>query len=399
MTRLRIFQGLGWRIVAFTCLVFFSGLTGIRGQTIHVSFYGETVRIAGPIDWLLAIRPPAEPFDAAFERVRTSIPEERIKGLAKELRHLQHSMRLNDYLLFDLFDKYLNRIGVKQAKRRVLASWIVLSELGYGVRLSYDENGLFLYVKSVDELPMRPYKRLEGYNLVFLTGSIAKSKGSMYAVKQENCREKKDFEFRLRQFPRFRSPLYSEETIGFTLNGKPSSVKVKLNETHLALIQKYPKMQGVLYPQVQLDSVSLECISIGLENDLAEKTELEKVQILLAFVRTAVEYIEDKVEHGINQHSYVADEILKARRGDCEESAALFFQLQKNIVKLPMLILVSPDHMTIATALPGEFPNPIEFEGRKYYVTEPTGSGEDTEIGEHGLLSEDGEFKVVASWE
>ncbi len=57
---------------------------------------------------------------------------------------------------------------------------------------------------------------------------------------------------------------------------------------------------------------------------------------------------------------------------DCEDRAALFFYLVKEIYNLPMILLVYPQHVTTAIRFDKPVGKPILYNGEKYSVCEPT---------------------------
>ena len=70
---------------------------------------------------------------------------------------------------------------------------------------------------------------------------------------------------------------------------------------------------------------------------------------------------------------------------DCDDRAALFFYLVKEIYNLPMIVLDYPEHVTVAVKFSKAFGKPIVYNGDKYSVCEPTPQRTDLRIGK--LLS------------
>ncbi|MDT9136277.1 hypothetical protein RSW15_24395, partial [Escherichia coli] len=69
-------------------------------------------------------------------------------------------------------------------------------------------------------------------------------------------------------------------------------------------------------------------------------------------------------------------------QSDCEDRAALFFYLVKEIYNLPMLVLSYPQHVTIAVQFDKPVGKTIEYNGRKYTICEPTPQKDDLALGE-----------------
>ena len=66
---------------------------------------------------------------------------------------------------------------------------------------------------------------------------------------------------------------------------------------------------------------------------------------------------------------------------DCEDRAALFFYLVKEIYNLPMIVLSFPQHVTIAVKFNKPVGKPILYNGSQYSICEPTPQNQDLNMG------------------
>ena len=66
------------------------------------------------------------------------------------------------------------------------------------------------------------------------------------------------------------------------------------------------------------------------------------------------------------------EQTLLYENSDCDDRAALFFYLVKEIYDLPMIVLAYPKHITIAVQFDKPVGKPIVYNGQRYYVCEPT---------------------------
>jgi hypothetical protein len=69
-------------------------------------------------------------------------------------------------------------------------------------------------------------------------------------------------------------------------------------------------------------------------------------------------------------------------QSDCEDRAALFFYLVKEIYDLPMIVLAFPKHVTIAVKFDKPIGKPIIYNGIEYSVCEPTPQKQDLLLGQ-----------------
>ena len=78
----------------------------------------------------------------------------------------------------------------------------------------------------------------------------------------------------------------------------------------------------------------------------------------------------------------IADEVFFYPYSDCEDRSALFYALVRELLDLPMIVVAFPDHLTVAVSLEEELPGAvISYQGRRYYICDPTGPVNSSEIG------------------
>ena len=82
-------------------------------------------------------------------------------------------------------------------------------------------------------------------------------------------------------------------------------------------------------------------------------------------------------------------------QSDCEDRAALFFYLVKEIYNLPMIVLAFPEHVTVAVKFDKPIGKPIIYNGEKYSVCEPTPQKKDLKIGQLTPGLEKKSYEVV----
>lgn len=106
----------------------------------------------------------------------------------------------------------------------------------------------------------------------------------------------------------------------------------------------------------------------------------EGIDYLMRFTRYAFLFESDTKMYG-KEKRLSPEQTLMNTYSDCEDRAALFFYLVKEIYNVPMLVLSFPKHITIAVKLDKPVGEPIIYNGVEYSVFEPTPQGEDIEMG------------------
>jgi hypothetical protein len=118
---------------------------------------------------------------------------------------------------------------------------------------------------------------------------------------------------------------------------------------------------------------------------------------LVSFTRSSFQYREDKDYFGYSK-PMIADEVFHYPFSDCEDRSALFFRLVKETVDLPMIIVAFPDHLTIGVALDEEIGEPISYRGRNYYICDPTGPVNSTDIGVFPNGYRNSDFEIIGNY-
>ena len=105
------------------------------------------------------------------------------------------------------------------------------------------------------------------------------------------------------------------------------------------------------------------------------------VLIISCFTRYAFLFKPDTEVFG-DEKRLSPEQTLLYDQSDCDDRAALFFYLVKELYDVPMLVLTYPQHVTIAVQLDKPVGKPIIYNGTKYSVCEPTPQKEYLGIGQ-----------------
>ena len=118
----------------------------------------------------------------------------------------------------------------------------------------------------------------------------------------------------------------------------------------------------------------------------------------MRFPRNAFLYEDDEQIFG-KEKRLTPEQTLFSEYSDCDDRAALFFYLVKEIYNLPMIALLYPTHITMAVQFDKAAGKPIIYNGKKYYVCEPTPQGQNLKVGEISTKYKNAKFEVVYAYE
>ena len=143
-----------------------------------------------------------------------------------------------------------------------------------------------------------------------------------------------------------------------------------------ALLNEHPLIQPETYFKTTLSPMLINSLIPQLEDAMAMMQIEEKVAFLMAFTRSAFKYKTDQEGYGRNR-PMIAEEVFINPYSDCEDRAALFYQLNTLLLDLPLVVLDYPNHISIGIAahtLKVEKNTPtININDQAYYYCDPTG--------------------------
>ena len=320
--------------------------------------------------------------------------------LINDLQRKKKFLDLNDWLYYELLKKTVEVIlKDKSLQEQELCQWFLLTQSGFDTRLTYLESSLFLYVYTNDEIfevPMIKDKERTYANLTSIHAGT-KSQPALYLLNFTPAPNGVPFSFNLDKLPTLQ-PTPLTKSFVFSLDQKEYKISIQMDRTVADLMHTYPFIAERQYLQVPLSSTLSNSLLPQLEKLIEGKTTKEALELLVAFTRSSFEYMEDK-EHFGKSKPMIADEVFHYPFSDCEDRSALFYCLVKELLDLPMIIIAYPDHLTIGVAhdpIGGDY---INYHGKAYYICDPTGPANSTEIGEIPAGYENVPFEIIGSYQ
>jgi hypothetical protein len=369
-------------------LVLFGGLISPRGhaQSSNVSFefYGDTIHLTMQPSMLVSIPETLQneqvlEFYAALERSGFS-------SIADSLKEHKENNKYDDWLYYQLIRKTAQIVSPKSENyyRYTLYKWYLLSKSGYRTLLSLSNSKLLFYVASdetIYNLPIRikgnrqyvclNYHDYENFN--FNTEAFI----DIQIKEQELC---KSFSYKVSQLPDFKQTDYKEKEIQFQYYESEYHFKVKLNPQIKTLFKNYPVVDYALQFNIPLSKETYGSLIPDLKKKVKGMKTRNGINFLMHFTRYAFLFEPDETAFG-KEKRMSPEETLIYGQSDCEDRAALFFYLVKEIYKRPMIVLVYPKHVTIAVNLDKPIGKPILYNGKTYSICEPTPQKEYLPIG------------------
>jgi hypothetical protein len=191
----------------------------------------------------------------------------------------------------------------------------------------------------------------------------------------------KGFSYKVTHLPHFRPGDYMEKDLRFNYNESDYYFKVKLNPEIKTIFANYPVVDYASYFNIPLSTETYKSLIPALKKTIKGLSAKNGVDYLMRFTRYAFLFEADSTVFG-KEKRLSAEQTLLFDKSDCEDRAALFFYLVKEIYNLPMIILSFPAHVTIAVKFDKPVGKTVLYNGERYTVCEPTPQRIDLNIGE-----------------
>lgn len=307
--------------------------------------------------------------------------------IMKALREYKAKNNPDDWLYYQLIRKTAQLLSPKAENyyRYTLYKWFFLVKTGYDARLTISGNKMLFYIQCDENIYNIPSRIKEGKQFVCLNyhdyGHVDFEKEQFIEVGLKVPEAQNSFSYKVTQLPDFDPGNYLEKDISFNYYQTKYHFKVKLNPQIQAIFVNYPVVDYNYYFNIPLSKETYKTLIPLLKTNVKGMTKKNGIDYLMRFTRYAFLFEKDSETFG-KEKRLSPEETLLYEHSDCEDRVALFFYLVKEIYNLPMIVLVYPDHVTIAVELNKPVGNPIVYKGKKYSVCEPTPQKQDLRLGQ-----------------
>ena len=285
------------------------------------------------------------------------------------LEHYANEYDLPDWALISVTDIYAKQLSNNSDNNSQFIVWALLLDMGYDVRLGYDNSDIFLLIPSQQKIFSKKSITSNGVTYYTLIGKQPMK--SLYTYQQDSG-DKKSFDFS------FSKPLVSTQ-----LSSQKHTLKDNKNDTELSYFvysqlndyyRHHPQLEFSWYFKAHPTSANYLSLVDQLKQELNDKPQKVQVQTILSLIQFGFEYELDVDQWG--EEYYAAPmHTLMLRAADCEDRAFLFSFLIEEVVGLKTVGLHYPGHLASAVAFDsnsGVSGKYVTHEGVKYYVTDPT---------------------------
>lgn len=354
-------------------------------QIIRFDFFGEPVAFEFDIDSRVDFTDPLS--TESIQVFYQNILKTNFAPIVEALIAYKDQHKPDDWLFYQLIRKTAQQISPKadNYKRYTLYKWFLLSKSGYDAMLAISGDKLLFYVQCDENIYNIPFRIRNGKQYVCLNyhdyGSIDFEKTRFSEIAIKNPEATKAFSYKITQLPDFKKEDYEEKDLSFNYYQTDYHFKIKLNPEVKNIFANYPVVDYESYFNIPLSRETYTSLIPSLKKYIKGMKTKNGVDYLMRFTRYAFLFESDSMNFG-KEKRLSPEQTLLYENSDCDDRAALFFYLVKEIYDLPMIVLAYPKHITIAVQFDKPVGKPIVYNGQRYYICEPTPQKEDLGIGQ-----------------
>jgi hypothetical protein len=377
--------------------------TQSKAQIRSFEFYGNTFNfeLDNTSNLSFSTLPPSEATIIDFYQ---KLSKGNYQSLTSALTNHKKKYQLNDWLYYQLIRKTAQLIAPKADNyyRYTLYKWFLLSKTGYDARLALEKEKLLFYVRSDDDISDIPFYMLGSNQYVCLNihdyPGIDLKSNKIHPLNILIEEASHSFSYKVTQMPDFKPEDYEIKNLQFSYKQKIYYFEVKLNPQVQTIFANYPVVDFASYFNIPLSKETYSSLIPALKATLKHKSQKKGIDYLMRFTRNTFLYEDDEQKYG-KEKRYTPEQTLFSESSDCDDRAALFFYLVKEIYNLPMIALLYPTHITMAVQFDKAGGRPIIYNGKKYYVCEPTPQGKDLRVGKISAKYRGADYRVVYAYE
>lgn len=355
------------------------------GLVYQFDFFGEPIRFT--VDPSAVIDFTDSLSITGIQHFYQSLDAPAFDNIIASLQAYRQKHNPDDWLFYQLIRKTAQQISPKSSNynRYTLYKWFLLTRSGFGAILTIAADKMLFYVQSDEHIYNIPSRLSQGRQYVCLNfhdyKNIDPERDHFEEVPLPVPGTVRGFSYKVTQLPDFTTASYQEKDLRFNYYQSEYNFKVMVNPEVKALFANYPVVDYEYYFNIPMSRETYSSLIPALRKYVSAMNIKNGVDYLMRFTRYAFLFKPDNETFGTEKR-LSPEQTLLYDQSDCEDRAALFFYLVKEIYNLPMLVLSYPQHVTIAVQFDKPVGKTIEYNGRKYTICEPTPQKDDLSLGE-----------------
>ena len=283
------------------------------------------------------------------------------------------ALQLEGWPLYLFFKKASEKILLEDSNitKELLVAYLLVAS-GYELAVAFENNELLLIIRTQSDVYGKLIQEINGKQY-FCLNENPENWENMVVPFTENGTQPFNLSL-VYNNPQLLKPIQKE--VSFQFLDTTYRFEITTNGNLPLIMEEHPLIQPETYIKTPLSPVLINSLIPALRAAMVDMSTEEKVTFLMAFTRSAFEYKTDQEGYGRNR-PMIAEELFVNPFSDCEDRAALFYQLNALLLELPLVVLDYPNHLSIGIAahtLAVDKHTPtIKINNQAYYYCDPTG--------------------------
>lgn len=373
-----------------------------KAQLYSFEFYGGTFNFSA--DTALQKNYTEELSAINIKRFYQQLNGADTEELVSSLKSYKTKHQLNDWLYYQLVRKTAEQLSPKTKNYHsyTLYKWFLMVKSGYDARIAIGDNQIIFYVRCDEDIADIPFFMVDDKKYMCLNyhdyQKLFKKANAYIPVKINVPQADEVFSYKVTRMPDFKPDDYREKQITFNYKHKAYHFNVKVNAEVSQIFANYPVVDFETYFNIPLSKETYQSLIPMLKDNVKKMSTKKGVDYLMQFTRYAFLYEDDEMALG-KEKRFSPEQTLLNDQSDCDDRAALFFFLVKEIYNLPMIALLYPTHITMAIAFDKPVGDSILYNGKVYSVCEPTPQKKNLKIGELADNLKKQKYEVVYAYQ
>ncbi len=391
--------GLAGRLLVLLLIITFPSVYGqSNDRRLCFEFYEGTFN--SQISTSLLVDVPQQLTQQTVKSFYADLNGGNYRPLVDSLLSFKKRYQLNDWLYYQLIRKTAQQLSPKadNYSRYTLYKWFLLTKSGYDARLALTRDKVIFYVYNREDVEDLPFFMIEGNKYVCLNwhdyARVNLNDDPPIPVNIAIPEADNAFSYKIDKMPDLRPAEYFDKELQFTYKHKVYYFNIKLSKEVDAIFTNYPVVDFSSYFNIPLSKETYGSLIPTLKENTKKMSQKKGIDYLMRFTRYAFLYEKDEDNFG-REKRLAPEETLFAKYSDCDDRAALFFYLVKEVYNLPMIALLYPTHITIGVQFDKPVGTSVMYKGVAYSICEPTPQKEDLAIGQLSAKLKNEPYKVV----
>jgi len=356
----------------------------IDKSNLSIHFYGDTILLPFSASPKINLADPSiiTAPQHTYDLISTSL----VDPFIQKMWAYKKEKQLDDWLYYQLVRAVAEEICPKKSSYHLytLYKCMLLNKSGYNAITRTRKDTMLLYVQSNELVYDIPFINLNGnqYNCLNYHdyGSINFIEGEFNVATYVKSISNIPFSYKINSLPNFNPSDYTVKKLNFEYHQKDYEFKVMVNQAVKKIFTNYPTVEYTMQFSVPLSNYTYQSLIPVLKKTVANMSQQKGVDYLMHLTRSAFAFEKDAALYG-KEKRLSPEQTLLFDYSDCEDRAAFFFYLVKEIYNLPMIVLSYPEHISVAIQFSKPLANPLHYNGNDYWVCEPTPQHKDLKIG------------------